>query len=120
MHHLTTLRQARRFVFTPLQALAIAEVGTSGGAIITVATKDRETGDHMVARLDITYLGAHCLDNASGFVSEHDRHRSGIECLLEVDIAMAHTSGNGVHEYFMRARGTDVNVLDAKRCMHLT
>jgi hypothetical protein len=79
-----------------------------------MAAEDRQTGDNMVARLDITHLRAHGLDNARRLMPQYNRHGGGVEPLLEMHIAMADAGCHSTHPHFVRTGSTDVNIFETE------
>jgi hypothetical protein len=114
MHHLTALRKTRRLVFTTLCPLTITEVGPTGCTVSTMATKDRQAGDHVVTWFYIPHLGAHRFHHTGGFMPEHDRHRGWIEAFIEVHVAVTDASGDGADEHLVRTGSTDVDVFNTE------
>jgi hypothetical protein len=83
-----------------------------------MATEHRQTGNDVVSRLYIAHLGAHGGDDASGFVAEHGRGRTGVEALLEVHVAVTDTSGGGADTDFVGSWRTQVHIFNGQRLMH--
>ncbi|MNE49854.1 hypothetical protein D3C80_1443990 [compost metagenome] len=69
----------------------------------------------MIARLDRTDLRTDRLDDAGGFVAEHQRARIGIGAFDHMQIGMADADSHGADQYFARARLADADFLDAQR-----
>jgi hypothetical protein len=69
----------------------------------------------VVARLEVFYKLADCLDNTGGFVAEDGGHRQRKQAVDVMKVAMAHTTRYGADEHFASYRSIDFDLFDRKR-----
>ena len=95
----------------PAGDAAGAQVGVAGQALLARAAEAREAGDHMVTTLHVDDVLADSFDNAGALVAEHVRlaERETTISVDQVQIAVAHTSGEGADEHLVLRRGIDVD-----------
>src|SRR4029453_16492379 len=86
----------------------------SGQAVRAVAAEDRETGDDVVAALELGHVRADRFDNAGGLVAEDRGGRELIIAVDEVQVAMAHATGDRAHEDLALDGLRDLDVLDGE------
>jgi hypothetical protein len=70
---LAVLREPGRLVGTAHGRLALAEIRTSGDAVLARAAERRQTPDHVIAGYHVADGAADGLHHAGGLVTEHDR-----------------------------------------------
>src|SRR5206468_11230490 len=87
----------------------------SGQAVRTVSTEDRQTGDHVIAGLELGHVRADRLDDAGGLVAEDRGRRKRVVPVDEVQVAVAHTARDRAHEYLTSDWLGDLDVLDRER-----
>ena len=69
----------------------------------------------MVARLEVSDVLAHCLDDAGRFMTQHDGHRRGVRPLDEVQVAVAQAGRSGSNQHLAALGLVDRDVLDGHR-----
>ena len=78
----------------------------------TRAAERREANQDPIARLDVRDLGANALDDASRLVPEHHRTRTATpQAIDDVQLAVAHTRGEGPDQYLAASRLVDLDVV---------
>ena len=93
----------------------LAEMGAPGQTVGAVSAEDRQTRDHVIARLELCDVRADRFDDAGGLVAEDRGGREGIEPVDEVEVAVAHATRDRAHEDLAPDRLRDVDVLDGER-----
>src|SRR5262245_1403756 len=91
---------------------------TACRTVVAMATEDGQTGNDVVPRLYIAYLGAYGFDDTSGFVAEHDGGRTGVEPLLKVHVAVADTRRRSPHADLVGAWGANIHIFYSQWLMH--
>ena len=86
----------------------------SGQAVLAVTAERGQAGDDMIARRDGAHLAADLLNDASGFMTEHDRHLRRIRALDEMQVGVAHAGGGRADQHFMRTRFVDLDFFDSE------
>ena len=76
--------------------------------------KDGQTGDHVIAGLELGHVRADRLDDAGGLVAEDRGGRERVVAIDEVQIAVAHTARDGAHEHLASDGLRDLDVLDGE------
>src|SRR2546428_6020427 len=83
-----------------------------GQAVRTVSAKDGQTGDHVIAGLELGHVRADRLDDAGGLMAEDRGRRERVVAVDEVQVAVAHTARDRAHEYLTSDGLGDLDVLD--------
>ena len=82
-----------------------------------MAAENGQTGDHVVPRLHVAHFRAYGFDDAGGLVSENGRGRTGVEALLEVQVAMATPAAASSYADLVCPRGTYAHLFNGQGLM---
>jgi hypothetical protein len=69
----------------------------------------------MVARLDCRHCVARSFDDTGWLMAQDCRHAGWQRSMNAMEIAMAHSAGNGPYEHFVRTRLVDLDLFNSKR-----
>src|SRR5216683_7817016 len=89
----------------------------AGHTFRAISAENRETRDHMVARLDIADRLADFLDDSRRLVAEHRGGRMGVVAVDEMKVAVAYAAGNGPQQHLAILRPVDIDIFDSERLL---
>ena len=85
----------------------VAAVGVAGETLAALATEDRYTTDHMVARFDVGHVVAHGFHDAGGLMAQHRRQLGAEDALHEMEIRVAEPGPLHLNEHLIRPGPVD-------------
>src|SRR5713101_8179142 len=89
----------------------------AGHTFRAVSAENRETRDHMVARLDIAHRLADFLDDSRRLVAEHRRRRMGVVAVDEMKVAVAYAARDRPQQHLAILRLVDIDIFDSERLL---
>src|SRR5260370_25741665 len=89
----------------------------AGHAFRAVSAENRETRDHMVARLDIAHRLADFLDNSRRLVAEHRGGRMSVVAVDEMKVAVAYAAGDRPQQHLAILRLVHIDIFDSERLL---
>jgi hypothetical protein len=80
-----------------------------------MSAKNRQTGDDVIAGLELRDVWTDRFDDSSGLVTKNRRGRKMVKPINEVEIAMTHPARHRAHPHFSSDGFRDMNILNSKR-----
>src|SRR6266851_10244327 len=89
----------------------------AGHAFRAISAENRETRDHMVARLDIAHRLADFLDDSCRLVAEHRGGRMRVVAVDEMKVAVAYAACDRPQQHLAILRLVDIDIFDSERLL---